>query len=631
MTSYPGRLRYAALLAFAVATVTTCLALSRSYSGHFVTPPLFLPVRVLFFLQQGMFVGLLIAGVAATTGRLTAPALRTTLCLVPVTWAIWLAIWGLVHAAFGIRLSPAYTWEILSRRGAIAAAGLRPGRLYAVVALLCAGAAAFAYALQRAAVSSGPRFTQRAVLVLAALFLPIHLTVRAYMVHYVTSGQRAVLALDEATPLGLRTEYLLPGIRHRRLFIPNLEDRSRTAEYLAWADTLDFSRLAIPRKSNFLWLVIESLRFDAITAEGMPFLFSHRDEFQIRRERDHWSGGNETKAGTFSMLTGLAGYHMPAFRQMKLRFPFLRLLAANAYRTRIAKGWHFDWGALRDYFPSSATMVEIGTASLWRSDRDMVDSFLADLGRGDASARRFDLLTFDAPHWPYQYPEGHDVFAPATPLSGPTAYALSPAETLGVHNRYRNSLHFVDAEIGRTLEGLRERHRLDSTIVVITGDHGEEFLERGQLAHASAMDDFQGRVPLWIRSPGGLLPVQDDGALSSNLDIVPTVLDLMAFPTDVLRTQGTSLLDSAPRPPMLMLAEQGPYYPTYHALVGPVYLSRWRDGREEFLFSGVDRRDGGPVSGQEWWREVLAGRSAAARAYEVLPDPREPPRPFRRR
>ncbi len=625
-----GRAGYAALLGFMVVVAALSLALSRSYSGHFATPPLFLAARVLFFVQQGLFIGLVLSVVVLLVQAVPSAAARCAVVVLPVYWAIWLTIWGLVHAVFGIRLSLGYIWELLSNPASLHAAGLKPVRLLLSLGVLALMGAAIAFLLQRSARTAGTGFQRTVVVVLLLGFLPIHFAVRGYVVHYAIAGDRAVLALDEATPLGLRTEFLLPGIRHRRLFIPNLENRTRTAEYLRWADTVRYAALNVPHRLSQLWILIESFRFDAITEKGMPYLSAHRGEFQIRRERDHWSGGNETKAGTFALLSGVAGYHMPSFRRAGIRFPFLSLLAANGYRVRIAKGWHFDWGALRDYFPGAATLVRIGTGSLSGSDRQMVDSFLRDVESRDPATPSFDLLTFDAPHWPYQYPDSDAVFSPAPRLSGPTAYALSPAETLGVHNRYRNSLHFVDAEIGRVLETLRSRKLLDSTMVIITGDHGEEFLERGQLAHASAMDDYQGRVPLWIRVPGTLATVPDDDSLTSNLDVIPTVLDLMGFQADVLRTQGVSLLGDSARPPMLLLAEQGPYYPTYHALVSRTYLSRWRDGREEFLFTGVDRRDGLPVRGDQWWTEVQAGRATASAAYEILPDPAGPPIPFRR-
>jgi hypothetical protein len=112
--------------------------------------------------------------------------------------------------------------------------------------------------------------------------------------------------------------------------------------------------------------------------------------------------------------------------------------------------------------------------------------------------------------------------------------------------------------------------------------------------------------------------------LTSHLDIVPTLLDYFGFENDVLRTQGRSLLRREPPRPLLMLSEQGWAEPAYHAIVSATYVSRWRVSGHHFLFSSVERRDGAPVQGDAWWKEVQAGRAEAAAGYELLPDVQQP-------
>src|SRR5262249_51253068 len=68
---------------------------------------------------------------------------------------------------------------------------------------------------------------------------------------------------------------------------------------------------------------------------------------------------------------------------------------------------------------------------------------------------------------------------------------------------------------------LRERGLLEHTIVVVTGDHGEEFMEKGRWGHHSDFSDEQIRTPfvLWIP---GQQPRRIE-AWSSHLDIAPTI------------------------------------------------------------------------------------------------------------
>ena len=89
-------------------------------------------------------------------------------------------------------------------------------------------------------------------------------------------------------------------------------------------------------------------------------------------------------------------------------------------------------------------------------------------------------------------------------------------------NRYLNAAHFVDGQIGRLIDHLDAAGALQNTVVVVTGDHGEEFLEHGRWGHGSAFIDEQMRVPLVMRIPGQDARVID--TVTSHLDIVPSIL-----------------------------------------------------------------------------------------------------------
>ncbi len=66
---------------------------------------------------------------------------------------------------------------------------------------------------------------------------------------------------------------------------------------------------------------------------------------------------------------------------------------------------------------------------------------------------------------------------------------------------------------------------LENTIVIVTGDHGEEFMENGYWGHNSTFSEQQTRVPLVIHYPNAI-PEQHD-RLSSHLDIPATVMHLL--------------------------------------------------------------------------------------------------------
>lgn len=621
-----GPILYAASLVLIAVLTIVALAGSRTFQGHYVRPGFFRTARALFYLQQGLFVAGLAALGGWLAGRVSSVVVRCLLFVPALALLVWLLLWGSVYSRFGIRLSLGYLAELLTQPGSMTAVGLTSSEFAWLSLIGLLTIVLLAIGIERAARASGQAVARRAAILCGLSFVPVHVPVRTYLAYHVSHNQRAALALDDATPLPLRSEAVVPHLRRHRLTLANLSDPARTTEYVSWVKQTP--QVKVPRPLDVLWIMIESFRHDAINENATPWLFAHRNEFQLRLDQNHWSGGNATRAGVFTMLTGIAAYHFSEFRRGGVTFPLLRLLAAGGYRVRIGKTAYFNYADLRSLLPAEVVLAQRDPLPFLAGDHAMVESFLADYASAGATTRRFDILSFESTHWPYAYPAEHAIFQPATIRLGLTEYLLPAPELAKVRNRYRNSCHFIDAEIGVVLDQLKRSGAWGHTIVLITGDHGEEFRERDQLAHSGGMNDFQGRVPLWIHVPDVAPAQADPERLTTSLDNVPTLLQLLGFSEDVLRTQGTSLLENDSGKSLVGLAEPGVHFPQYVALVSDTYISRWRHGQQRFLFSGVERRDGQPVSGDAWWQEVLSWRDPAAVSYEVLPDVRQPLRHF---
>lgn len=98
---------------------------------------------------------------------------------------------------------------------------------------------------------------------------------------------------------------------------------------------------------------------------------------------------------------------------------------------------------------------------------------------------------------------------------------------------YDAEIRYVDRQVGRVLDALREAGLYEETLIVLTADHGEEFGEQGVYRdHWSVFEGTQ-RVPLLVKPPttaaGADEPVEAAGAardhLVTNVDLAPTVLD----------------------------------------------------------------------------------------------------------
>jgi arylsulfatase A-like enzyme len=105
---------------------------------------------------------------------------------------------------------------------------------------------------------------------------------------------------------------------------------------------------------------------------------------------------------------------------------------------------------------------------------------------------------------------------------------LSKPELDFIRDLYDEEIRHTDEGIGQLLEALRAHGFDDDTLVMLTADHGEEFLDHGALGHAHTLYDELVRVPLLIRPPGGTGRPHRIEAPVSLTSITPTVLEFVA-------------------------------------------------------------------------------------------------------
>jgi len=101
---------------------------------------------------------------------------------------------------------------------------------------------------------------------------------------------------------------------------------------------------------------------------------------------------------------------------------------------------------------------------------------------------------------------------------------------------YDGEIAWVDANIGKILATLSRLGIDENTIVAITADHGEEFLEHGQAAHYKTLYDEVLRVPLVIRYPGHVLAGRRVQGQVRLMDVAPTLLTLAGFSVAKVRS-----------------------------------------------------------------------------------------------
>jgi len=105
---------------------------------------------------------------------------------------------------------------------------------------------------------------------------------------------------------------------------------------------------------------------------------------------------------------------------------------------------------------------------------------------------------------------------------------VTDAEHEELRRNYRLEVEYLDREIGSFLDALEARGELEDTIVIVVGDHGDEFMEHGRYGHGNLPYDELTHVPLLVRFPDWAdvdQPIEVDN-LVRTVDILPTMLDL---------------------------------------------------------------------------------------------------------
>jgi membrane-anchored protein YejM (alkaline phosphatase superfamily) len=276
------------------------------------------------------------------------------------------------------------------------------------------------------------------------------------------------------------------------------------------------------KRPNILLIAIEAARFDCLTPEIMP----HVADFAANNWwlRNHYSSGNETMFGVFGLFYGIPATYRRAVLQSQKTCPMLDVLAARGYDIRIFGSADLAYTGLSECAFGPFTNNAIDRWPGPRRDRDkvMTDAYTNFL----ASVHQpfFTFLFYDASHQPYEFPPEDDVFK-STLRPGGLNYATLALTTSGsseVKKLYYNALHYIDRQIDRVITDLRSRGALDNTIIIIVGDHGEEFGECGHVGHTSGFNEFQTRTLAAMHIPGNAPRVIAE--ITSHVDFVPTIL-----------------------------------------------------------------------------------------------------------
>ena len=287
---------------------------------------------------------------------------------------------------------------------------------------------------------------------------------------------------------------------------------------------------------DVLIVIIESFRHELVAPDVMPNLHAAATDGLWCRK--HFSGGNATSHGVFSIVTGMNA----TWFDSSIRFspPMYDLFRSAGYELGFFAG-HDDWRQFymdafvrEDHFDVFATTPQNGL----KSDRQSVQSVIAFLDHDQPRAPRLAILYLYATHLPYRSYVEDQVFQPAAADDFQIPYL--PTQRESVWKRYKNSARTVDrwlapligdAKISdtRTHDAKRSDAMISSTnrVVLVTGDHGESFLEDGTVGHGTKISAVQNMTPAIICGPG--VPRGFLQTASAHSDLLPTLVGALGL------------------------------------------------------------------------------------------------------
>jgi arylsulfatase A-like enzyme len=191
---------------------------------------------------------------------------------------------------------------------------------------------------------------------------------------------------------------------------------------------------------------------------------------------------------------------------------------------------------------------------------------------------------------------------------------------------YDGEIRWVDEALKRVVDRLQATGALESTLIVITADHGDEFLEHQLLGHGVHLYDGLIRVPLILRLPAAAAGGSRWTAPVSLIDVMPTVLDLSGVPVPANlsgRSLRSRILDDPPPP--------GEPPAVFSELIKPDYRKESiRTGRHKLIriqyFGSGDpeevERDR-PATAAEVFRQQADPTRVEFELYDLVDDPGE--------
>ena len=422
-----------------------------------------------------------------------------------------------------------FVWNLLTTPGGIAALGATSATERTVALQVALLVAAVGISIGALHVASRGRYHPKRGMAMFMTGMMFLLVGEEFTYAYSTyTAQEALLESVDVIPFHIRSSgskvMKALGVEHTAM-----------KELRLAGGTVDYPGGNLPARTsgqmpNVVMLVAESFRWDLLTPEITPNLW--RLSQRGLRFENHYSGGNRTRMGLFSMFYGVYAPYWYSFERQRVAPALMNFVREHDYQLAAHTSQSFNYPELRNTVFSGVpeeNLREIMTGEPWRRDIQNIDELIGKLDTRDTRRPFYDFMFFESTHASYYFPE--DEALRRDYVRDLDYIKMDLASNIdGIHARYINAAHHIDKQVGRLLENLESRGLMDKTVIMFTGDHGEEFMEKGRWGHGhgNTFPEEQIRVPLVLWLPG---QAARQGRViqhrTSHLQIAPTLLEFL--------------------------------------------------------------------------------------------------------
>lgn len=305
---------------------------------------------------------------------------------------------------------------------------------------------------------------------------------------------------------------------------------------------------------NIVYIVIDSWNPTTCDSIITPNIYklAQRGEYFT----DHQSSSNGTRGSIFGIFFGVSYTYEKDFIISKTSPLFIDQLMDRNYNIQTFPSADFTMPPFHETIFRRVPHINIKTEGKTPFDRDNKITEMATkyITEQEDNKPFFSFLFYDLPH-AISIPKEHRTkFQPSWDEADYMKLSNEMDRT-PFFNLYKNCVYHVDSLVGNVMQVLTEKGVMDKTIIVITGDHGQEFNEnkKNYWGHNGNFSEWQTRVPLVIYYPG----IEGGKVYShqtTHYDIAPTVmrqfLGIKNPASDY--TMGADLLDTTSRYPHII-------------------------------------------------------------------------------